>query len=80
MQKLLLKLILVYKHFISPLLPKCCRFYPTCSQYAYEAIKNKGAARGFLYALVRLFKCHPFHAGGYDPVDSADKSVYKIVR
>ena len=68
MQAILLKLILLYKNFISPLLPNRCRFYPSCSQYAYEAIEKKGALKGLLYILIRISKCHPFHAGGYDPV------------
>jgi len=57
-----------YKKFISPLLPPRCRFAPTCSVYAMEAIEIHGALRGSYYAVRRLLKCHPFHPGGYDPV------------
>ena len=57
-----------YKAAISPWLPKACRFEPTCSVYAREAIERHGLARGGRLALGRLLRCHPFHAGGYDPV------------
>ena len=57
-----------YQKFISPLFPPSCRFYPTCSSYAIEAIKRYGLLRGGLLALKRVAKCHPFHPGGYDPV------------
>lgn len=68
MRVILLKLLILYKRFVSPLLLKRCRFYPSCSQYAYEAIEKKGAVKGIICAFVRILKCHPFHAGGYDPV------------
>jgi len=57
-----------YKKFISPLLPPRCRFAPSCSEYAMEAIETHGALMGSYYAVRRLLKCHPFHPGGYDPV------------
>ena len=57
-----------YKRFISPLLPPACRFYPSCSEYAAEAVETHGAARGGWMALRRLSRCHPFSSGGYDPV------------
>jgi putative membrane protein insertion efficiency factor len=60
-------LILGYQRWISPLLGGRCRFHPTCSQYAREAIENLGAVRGGWLALRRLGRCHPFHAGGFDP-------------
>jgi len=68
MKKLLLKILHYYQRYISPLKKPCCRFYPTCSQYAIDAITQKGALRGSLLALRRVLKCHPFHKGGYDPV------------
>jgi len=57
-----------YKRFISPCLPRACRFEPTCSVYMREAIEKKGFARGILLGARRLLKCHPFHDGGFDPV------------
>jgi putative membrane protein insertion efficiency factor len=60
--------IKVYRSVISPILPPRCRFYPTCSQYALEALELHGAARGSLLTFVRICKCHPFHPGGIDPV------------
>jgi uncharacterized protein len=57
-----------YKRFLSPLLPRACRFEPTCSVYAREAIVRYGLGRGGGLALRRLFRCHPFHPGGLDPV------------
>jgi uncharacterized protein len=63
-----LALIRFYQYFISPLLPPSCRFYPTCSQYALEAIEGHGLPRGLYLTLRRLLRCHPFHPGGFDPV------------
>jgi len=60
--------IRLYQRLISPLLPRRCRFYPTCSQYAIEAIAKHGPARGSWLALRRILRCHPLHPGGYDPV------------
>jgi putative membrane protein insertion efficiency factor len=57
-----------YKLLISPLLPPSCRFTPTCSEYAMQAIEKYGALRGVYLAARRLLRCHPFHSGGYDPV------------
>jgi hypothetical protein len=61
-------LITLYQRLISPLLPSSCRFVPTCSQYAKDAIEKYGIARGAYLAARRILRCHPFHAGGYDPV------------
>lgn len=58
----------LYKRYVSPLLPRACRFHPTCSEYAREAILRHGFARGAGLALRRLGRCHPFHEGGFDPV------------
>ncbi|MCL6638575.1 MAG: membrane protein insertion efficiency factor YidD [Firmicutes bacterium] len=68
MKKVLLFLIKLYRAAISPLTPPVCRFYPTCSQYALQAVERYGAVKGTYLALKRLLKCHPFHPGGYDPV------------
>jgi putative membrane protein insertion efficiency factor len=68
MQRLILALLRVYKLAISPLLPSACRFYPTCSEYARDAVARYGAVRGCWLGVRRLLRCHPFHAGGYDPV------------
>ena len=57
-----------YKKFISPLFPNSCRFYPTCSSYAYEAIERYGVLRGGYMALKRILRCNPFSRGGIDPV------------
>lgn len=58
-----------YKAVLSPLFPPACRFYPTCSDYAYEAIEHYGVLRGGWLSIKRLTRCHPFHVGGYDPVE-----------
>jgi putative membrane protein insertion efficiency factor len=68
LKALLLFLIRFYRRCISPMFPPSCRFVPTCSQYALEAIEKYGAGKGFALAVKRLLKCHPFHKGGYDPV------------
>lgn len=68
MKRLCLRLIRFYKKNISPALPPCCRFLPTCSEYAYEAIERFGVFRGILLGLWRLLRCNPFSKGGYDPV------------
>lgn len=60
-------LIKIYRRFISPLTPPACRFYPTCSDYAEQAIKKYGI-KGILIAIKRIMKCHPLHPGGYDPL------------
>ncbi|MBI5190521.1 MAG: membrane protein insertion efficiency factor YidD [Nitrospirae bacterium] len=64
----LLLLIRAYKLLISPLLPPSCRFYPTCSDYAYEAVDRYGLFKGSYLAARRIARCHPYNPGGYDPV------------
>jgi len=68
MKKLLIGIIKFYRKFISPLKKPCCRFYPTCSAYAIEAIEKYGAVKGSCLAVRRLLKCHPWNDGGYDPL------------
>lgn len=65
--RFLLWLIRGYQLAISPMLPPACRFEPSCSRYTVGCIQAHGAARGSLLSLLRVCKCHPFHAGGYDP-------------
>lgn len=64
-----LLLIRFYQRFISPLKPATCRFYPTCSQYCYEAVLKYGVIQGSLLGIRRILKCHPLHLGGYDPLN-----------
>ena len=68
MSKLLLVLIKAYRYCLSPLLAPSCRFVPSCSDYAAEAIDKHGAGYGAWMALKRIARCHPWHPGGYDPV------------
>jgi uncharacterized protein len=71
MQRFLITCVRFYSRFISPLLGPCCRFYPSCSHYAVEAIEVHGVAWGLWLAIRRLLCCHPFNPGGYDPVPKA---------
>jgi len=67
--KLVIHSIKIYQKFISPLKGvSSCRFYPTCSQYAIDAIEKYGIIKGSFMSIKRILKCHPFHPGGYDPV------------
>lgn len=69
MKRLVLGLIRFYQRYLSPLKGgPTCRFYPTCSQYTYEAVVKYGAAKGTYLGVRRVLRCHPFHPGGYDPV------------
>ena len=68
MKIIALALLRLYKLILSPLLPAACRYEPTCSVYAWEAIERHGAIRGTVMAARRLARCHPFREGGYDPV------------
>ena len=77
MRRLLIWLVKGYRLLISPVLPPSCRFYPSCSEYAVEALTKHGAWRGGWLALRRLGRCHPFCAGGVDPVpDAPDASCH----
>ncbi|HHY64655.1 MAG TPA: membrane protein insertion efficiency factor YidD [Clostridiaceae bacterium] len=68
-KKLIIGLIKLYRKYLSPLKGRpTCRFYPTCSQYALDAVTKYGALKGTYLAILRILKCHPFHPGGYDPV------------
>ncbi len=64
----LIALVKAYRAFISPLKPPSCRFYPTCSAYAIEALTKYGPCKGLRLSLKRILRCHPFNPGGYDPV------------
>jgi hypothetical protein len=64
----LIALIAGYRYFLSPLLGRSCRFFPSCSEYAAEALERHGALRGSWLAVRRIARCHPWHPGGYDPV------------
>ncbi len=68
MKKILLYIVKFYQKFISPMFPPSCRFSPTCSHYAIEAITKYGTIKGLYLSIKRILKCHPFHKGGYDPV------------
>ncbi|NLO99061.1 MAG: membrane protein insertion efficiency factor YidD [Clostridiaceae bacterium] len=69
LKKIVIAVIKLYRRYLSPLKRKpACRFYPTCSQYALEAVTKYGAIKGTYLAILRILKCHPFHPGGYDPV------------
>jgi putative membrane protein insertion efficiency factor len=63
-----LQMLRAYKWLVSPLLPPSCRYVPSCSEYAMEAVERHGAVRGGLMAICRVLRCHPFVKGGFDPV------------
>jgi len=80
LQKLELMAIRLYRAYISPLKRgPCCRFVPTCSHYAEEAVRRHGALRGSYLALRRLLRCHPFSRGGYDPVPEPNTTLRATV-
>lgn len=68
MKKIVLWLIYLYQAAISPFVGHCCRFFPTCSDYAIDAVKKYGVFKGLWLALRRVGRCHPFHRGGHDPI------------
>lgn len=77
MRRVLILLIRAYQYLLSPLLGQHCRFHPSCSRYAVEALERFGAGRGSWLALRRLSRCHPWHPGGYDPVpDKPDQGTH----
>ncbi|NWF50335.1 MAG: membrane protein insertion efficiency factor YidD [Ignavibacteriaceae bacterium] len=68
MKHALIYLIKLYQKFISPILPPSCRFYPSCSEYAVQALSKYGIIKGSLKSIWRIIRCNPFNKGGYDPV------------
>lgn len=68
MTNILILIIRFYQKFISPLFPRSCRFYPTCSEYSVLALQKHGFFKGGFLMIKRILKCHPFHPGGYDPI------------
>lgn len=71
--RILIAALRAYRWLISPLLGNVCRFYPSCSQYAVDAVQQHGALRGSWLACKRVSRCHPWHRGGFDPVPSLQK-------
>ena len=69
MKRMFILLIKFYRMFISPLKPPSCRYIPTCSEYTLIAVEKDGAFRGGWLGMKRILRCHPFHKGGYDPVE-----------
>ena len=75
--RVLIDPVIAYRRFISPLLPPRCRFAPSCSEYALEALRRHGAVRGLWLSVRRLARCHPFNPGGYDPVPTRLQGVVR---
>jgi putative membrane protein insertion efficiency factor len=73
LKMIVLKLIVLYQRFISPLLAPRCRFYPSCSQYCFDAVEQYGIKKGLFLGIKRVLRCHPFNEGGYDPVPPPTK-------
>ena len=69
MKRIIIRLIILYRKTISPLKKPTCRFIPTCSKYALESVEKYGAIKGAYLAMRRIFRCHPFNQGGYDPLN-----------
>ena len=67
MKKFFIIILKAYKKYLSPLLPNSCRFYPTCSEYAADAINKYGVLKGSIKSIYRILRCNPFNKGGYDP-------------
>lgn len=68
MQNVVIRALHLYKRWVSPMLPSACRYVPTCSEYMMDAVSRYGSARGVWMGVLRILRCHPFHAGGFDPV------------
>ncbi len=79
-QRILIAPIRFYRRFLSPLHPPCCRFYPTCSSYAIEAIQVHGPAKGLYLAARRILRCPPGHPGGYDPVPGLSENDHQTAQ
>ena len=77
MKRVLIAVVRAYQWVLSPLMGSQCRFQPTCSHYAIEALQTHGAWRGSWLALKRIGRCHPWHPGGYDPVPQVNNEVKK---
>ena len=73
-----LLLIQIYRYTLSPCIGNQCRYYPSCSRYAEDALKEHGVLNGVLMAVKRIFRCHPWHEGGFDPVPVKVKNIKKI--
>jgi len=80
MRGLILASIRFYQRFISPLKPPSCRFHPTCSHYAYQAVARHGALWGSYLAVRRVLRCHPLNPGGYDPVPEEPPRIFLPLR
>ena len=78
MKYLMIGLVKLYRKFISPLKPPCCRFTPTCSEYALEAFMKRGFFIGLILTVWRVLRCNPFSKGGYDPVPEKGLRRVKI--
>ncbi len=77
MRRLLIALVTLYRYMISPFIGRHCRFHPSCSEYAIDAINQQGVIKGCYLALRRLLRCHPFNPGGYDPVPENHSDNHK---
>ena len=77
MNRLLMLPVRFYRRFVSPMKPRCCRFEPTCSEYALDALRVHGSIRGLWLTARRLFRCHPFCEAGYDPVPPAQQRIQR---
>ena len=78
MRKLIVAILRLYKVVLSPLLPSACRYYPSCSEYMRQAVEKYGVAHGLWMGAKRLLRCHPFHAGGIDPVPDLDVGCWML--